>query len=193
MTPTHAPPAEPGLMTLDEFAAKHGWDHVELIDGKVVQLPMAFPKHGRVCTKAAEVLNAFVEAGDLGVVCSNDSFVVVRQSPPRVRGADVAYWPKAKLPGGVLPDGFVYTPPDLCVEVVSPSNTWTEIHTKTTEYHAAGVPVVVVLDPDTKTATAYRKLNGHGDDGGQVFPVDIDLTLPDILPGFAVPVRKFFE
>ena len=192
MTPTEAPPA---LLTAEEFATKYDDAPFELVRGKVVPVAMAGqPLHGRACGQFARHLGNFVENHDPGgAVCSNDSYVVVERNPDTVRGADVAYWPKAKLPGGVMPDGYIYEPPALCAEVVSPSNTWTDIHTKTTEYHAAGVTVVVVLDPDTKTATAYRKLNGHGDDGGQVFPADADLTLPDILPGFAVPVRKFFE
>lgn len=183
------------LLTAEEFAAKYDDAPFELVRGKVV--PIAMPgqaKHGRACGRLYRHLADFVDARDPGgAVCTNDTFVVVGRNPDTVRGADVVYWPKSKLPGGVVPDGYIYAPPDLCAEVVSPTNTWSDILTKVDEYLAAGVPVAVVLDPDTKTATAYRKLNGHGDDGGQVFKADADLTLSDVLPGFSVPVRKFFE
>lgn len=191
MTPTEAPPA---LLTAEEFAAKYDDAPFELVRGKVV--PIAMPgqfNHGVACARLARHLAKFVEDRGLGFVASNDVYVVVGRNPDTLRGADVAYWEKAKVPGGAATRGLIYAPPDLCAEVVSPSNTWSDILTKTTEYHAAGVPVVVVLDPDTRTATAYRRLNGHGDDGGQVFPIAADLTLPDILPGFTVPVRTFFE
>ncbi|MBX9584281.1 MAG: Uma2 family endonuclease [Gemmataceae bacterium] len=183
------------LMTAEEFAAKYDDAPFELVRGSVV--PLAMPGsnyHGWVCAKLARYLDEFVEAhAPGGAVCSNDTYVVVGRNPDTVRGADVAYWPMAKLPGGKLTWGLIYNPPHLCAEVVSPTNTWSDILTKVDEYLAAGVPVAVVLDPDTQTATAYRKPNGHGDDGGQVFKVVEDLTLPDILPGFSVPVRKFFE
>lgn len=191
MTPTETPTA---LLTAEEFAAKYDAAPFELVRGKVV--PLAMPGsnlHGRACTRLARFLDEFVEAhAPGGAVCSNDTYVVVGRNPDTVRGADIAYWPKAKLPGGQLTWGLIYDPPDLCAEVVSPSNTWSDILTKVDEYLTAGVPVAVVLDPDTRTATAYRKLNGHGDDGGKVFNAGDDLTVPDVLPGFSVPVAKLF-
>lgn len=188
MTPTHAPPAGPDLLTLEEFLARHSGDYVELIDGKVVPIPMPTFEHGRVCSRADRAFGGFIEAHDLGEACSNDTFVLVQRDPPRVRGADFAYWPKDRVPPG-KPPGVLPEPPALCVEVVSPTNTWDEIFTKTAEYHAAGVTAVVVLDPDTKIAAVYRKLNGDDHDEFKVGEV---LTVPDVLPGFAVPVAKLF-
>ncbi len=46
---------------------------------------------------------------------------------------------------------------------------------------------VLVLDPDTLTASVYR-----GDTLQEIFRADDELTLPDVLPGFSVPVRRFF-
>lgn len=182
------------LLTAEEFAAKYDDAPDELVRGKVVPVDMAGPfKHGVACARFARHLANFVEDRALGFVACNDVYVVVERDPDTIRGADVAYWPTAKVPGGAATRGLIYDPPDVCAEVVSPSNSWSDILTKTAEYHAAGVTVVVVLDPDTRTATAYRKLNGHGDDGGKVFKEGDELTLPDVLPGFSVPVRKFFE
>jgi Uma2 family endonuclease len=188
MTPTEAPTA---LMTAEEFAAKYDDAPFELVRGKVV--PLAMPghfNHGVACARFARHLANFVEDRGLGFVASNDVYVVVERNPDTLRGADVAYWPTAKVPGGAGTRGLIYDPPDLCAEVVSPSNTWSDIFAKTAEYHAAGVTVVVVLDPDTKIASVYRKLNG---DDQHEFGVDAELTLPDVLPGFSVPVRAFFE
>lgn len=60
--------------------------------------------------------------------------------------------------------------------------------TKVGEYLEAGVGVVCVLDEMTQTAHVYRP-----DKVVQVFTVDQELTLPDVLPGFAARVGKFFE
>lgn len=176
------------LMTAEEFVQKHGGDYVELIDGIVEPIPMPQPLHGGVCARATRLFGNFIDDNGLGLICSNDTFVLVRRNPDRVRGADVVYWSKAKLPGGPVLAGLLTAPPDLCAEVVSPTNDWSEIFTKVGEYLKAGVTVVVVLDPDSLTASVYRK-----NEFQQIFDNGDDLTLPDVLPGFAVPVRRFFE
>jgi len=43
-------------------------------------------------------------------------------------------------------------PPDLAVEVVSPSNSPAQIHAKVADYLAAGTRLCVVVDPETRTA-----------------------------------------
>jgi Uma2 family endonuclease len=58
---------------------------------------------------------------------------------------------------------------------------------KVVEYIQSGVLVVVVLDPSTTTASVYRK-----DELQQIFHNSDPLTLPDVLPGFSVPVERLF-
>lgn len=191
MTPTE-PEAPAGLMTAEEFAVRYDDASFELVRGRVVPITPGGPfLYGIACARFSRHLANFVDDHQPGgEVCSNDVFVVTERNPDTVRGADIAYWPKERLPGGVATHKLVYEPPALCAEVVSPTNTWDDIFTKVDEYHAAGVTAVVVLDPDTKIAAVYRKLNG--DDQHQ-FKVGEDLTLPDVLPGFSVPVAEFFE
>ena len=190
-TPLPAPtPPTPPLVTLDEFLRKHAGSYVEVIDGVVKEIPMPQPFHGKVCTKVGRFLDEFVDGRQLGVVCSNETFVVIRESPLRVRGADVVFWSRAKVPDGAPRKGMITVSPDLCVEVVSPTNTWSEIFTKVGEYLGIGVPAVVVLDPDSLTASVYRNQPGNAQ---QIFNQADTLTLPDVLPGLSVPVKKFFE
>ena len=74
------------------------------------------------------------------------------------------------------------------MEVKSPTDRLKQVSDKAYEYIDAGVTAVVVLFPETRTAAIFRKEN---------LPVELgsneELTLPDVLPGFAVPVRAFFE
>ena len=186
MTPTTTAP-HPTALTAEEFARRHAGDYVELIDGQVEPLPMPKFPHGKVCAKAVRYLGNFIEDNDLGVLCSNDTFVLTRRNPDRVRGADVCYWRKDRLPPGDLPD-IIPNPPDLVVEVRSPTDAWTKAFAKVIEYLEAGVRVVVLIDPGTATASVYRP-----DELQQIHDNGDELTLPDVLPGFAVPVRKFFE
>src|SRR5262249_39769351 len=150
---TTAPKTAPAMatavrMSAAEFARRHGGDRVELIDGRVQELPIPFPKHGKICLRIGSRIFAHAESHDCGHAMSNDSFVQTAQDPDRVRGADVSYYSYERLPKGPVPEGLLPVAPDLVVEVRS-SELWTEVFTKVGEYLRAGVRVVVVLDPAT--------------------------------------------
>jgi Uma2 family endonuclease len=184
MTPATAPP----LMTVEEFADRYaGERNIELIDGRPRKLPMPHAEHGWVSGNLALPLLNHVKAAGCGRVFLNDTFVRVGGEIERVRGADAAYLSYARLPReAAVPK--VLVAPDLVFEVKSPSDRLGEVLTKVGEYLSSGVGAVVVLDPDLKMAAVFRPdelpVRLHNGD---------ELTLPDVLPGFAVPVKAFFE
>jgi Uma2 family endonuclease len=180
-------------MTAEEFGLKHSGDHVEYINGEVKEIPMAGSKHGKVCNWIAFHLTGHVLANGLGHVFSNDTFVKVptKHDPERVYGADVCYVSYTRLAkGATIPAGVIPVCPDLVVEVRSPYDTWAEIFRKVGDYLDAGVPVVLVLDPERTTASTYRSDINNPQ---EIFRAADALTLPDVLPGFSVPVARFFE
>ena len=176
------------LMTAEEFFQKYEHQQVELIEGIVKELPMPTLKHGYICSEIAAILREHVKKNDLGRVMSNDSFVKVRRNPDSIRGADVCYISYERLPKGEIPEGLLDVVPDLVIEVRSPSDTWTEMIAKVLDYLSAGVRVIVVLNPPTKSVAVYRP-----DTEGDIFRREQELVVPDILPGFSVEVRKLFE
>ena len=186
--PPVAPPPTPPLLTAEEFVERYAGRYVDLVKGVVVEYPMPYPRHGKVCGLVARPLLNFVADHDLGHVMINDSFVRLRENPDTVRGPDLSYYSYARLPRGEVPGGLLAAIPDLVFEVRSPSNDWSEVFAKLGEYLKAGVLVVVVIDPDSATASAYRRTEFQ-----QIFDNGDELTLPDVLPGFGVPVRQFFE
>ena len=186
-------------MTVAEFLQKYGHcSGVELVRGRVVwagresgslvggfRMP-AF-KHGVVSQRISKAIGDFVEANNLGWVAINDTFVTIDPDDETVRGADLLYVSYSRLPAGPMPDDLSIAP-DLVVEVRSPSDNWSNIFAKVGEYLKVGVRAVLLLDPNTATASVYRQVEGQ-----QIFQMGEDLTLPDVLPGFRVPVRRFFE
>lgn len=142
-------------------------------------------EHGVVCRRAARFVGDFVDANALGWVAINDTLVTV-EADETVRGADVLFVSYARVPPGPIPDELK-GPPELVIEVRSPSDRWSELFTKVGEYLAAGASAVVLIDPNTETASVYRE------SGQQILTTADTLTLPDVLPGFAVPVARFFE
>ena len=78
--------------------------------------------------------------------------------------------------------------PELVVEVRSPNDRWPSVLVKVAEYLDAGVGIVVVLDDASRSAQVFDAERPplpltEGD----------ELVLPELLPGFRVPVRRFFE
>jgi Uma2 family endonuclease len=175
------------LLTAAEFAANFSHLRMELVRGVPVETPMPDQRHGKACVKMARYLDEFAEANDLGHVMGNDTFVKVATNPDTIRGGDVLFASYERLPRGPIPPGVLDVIPELVVEVVSPSNLWTGLFTKVDEYLAAGVKVVVILDGDSQTASTYRPNVVQ-----EIFRVTDTLTLPDVLPGFSVPVAKLF-
>lgn len=180
--------ATPPTMTVEEFFKLHGSEsNVDLVRGQLVRYPMPGAKHGRVCTNAGFVLESFVRQSQSGRTFSNDTHI--RISLDTARGADVCFVSYAKLPREQkLPDGVLEIAPDLVIEVRSPSDLWTDALGKMLDYIRIGVPVVVVLDPKTESATVFRSGTRQ-----QTFEKEQTLTIPDVLPGFEIAVARFFE
>lgn len=188
MTPTAASPAAPPLMTADEFIRLHGDESgVELVNGRVVRYPMPGEGHGEIGGNAHGLIRDIVKTAGLGRVFINDTFIRLR--PDLIRGADVSFVSYARLPKDrPRGKGPLEVPPDLVVEVRSPSDRIKDVSAKAYEYLEAGVAVVLVLDPDTESAAVYR-----ADELPQRFSNGDEVSLADVLPGFAVPARAFFE
>ena len=179
----------PPLLTLAEFLGAHGHEsHVDLVRGRLVRFPMPGSEHGRICGKVSRILGNFADDHDLGHVLTNDTFIRLSAEPPTVRGADIAFISYARLPRGPLGSGPLEVMPELVVEVRSPSDRRGTSLAKIADYLVAGVPVVMVVDPALEAVALYR-----GDELPQRLHNGDELTLPDILPGFSVPVKRFFE
>ena len=174
-------------MTAEEFLALHGDEsNVELVKGRVVRYAPTGGRKGEVCANAAFYLGDFIKKHGLGRAMSNDTFT--RTGVDTIRGADVCYLSYSRLPKDQeTPSGPVPSP-DLVIEVRSPTDRLNRLMSKAYEYLEAGVVVVVLLFPETQSATIFRN---------EELPVQLgsndELMLPDVLSGFAVRVSAFFE
>ena len=77
----------PILMTAEEFVARHENDRMELVNGIVVEIPMPYPNHGKVCFQFTGMLWKYLETNDIGQSMGNDSFMRTTRTPDSVRGA----------------------------------------------------------------------------------------------------------
>ncbi len=153
----------------------------ELVRGEVITMPPPGGMHGVSCSKTDRRIGNFVDQHQLGNVTCNDTGFIVGRDPDTVRGPDVAFWSKERLP--TVPVGYMDMAPDLAVEVLSPSNTSKMIRAKLQEYFAKGVRMVWVVAPEDRTVTIYRSA-----DEGRVLHESAMISGEDVLPEFTCRV-----
>jgi len=158
----------------------------ELLEGELIQMTPAGARHGACCASVASALHRYVKEQSAGYVVSNDTGVLTEKDPDTVLAPDLAYWSRQRLPE--VPEGFVEVPPDLAVEVVSPTDAQSYVHRKVLHYLDHGVALVWVVDPKTRTVTVFRSRHqvcilGQAE----------QITGGDVLPGFSCRVGEFFE
>ncbi len=178
----------PSTLSWEEFIANHSGENVELVDGQVIDLPMRSPNHGIICARTSRLLGEYAEKHACRNKMCRHSFVRTKSNPNTVRAADISYYSHERLLSREVPEGVFPFLPELIVEVCSKSDRWISVFAKVVEYLTAGVRVVVLLDEPSCSASVYRS-----DEIQQIFHNGDELTIPDVFPGFAVPVRRFFE
>ena len=182
-------PTQSAEMTAEEFLARHGDERgIELVRGIVRRKPMPGIFHGQVSGNLATDLGIYLRKTQFGRLLTNDTLVRTEQYPPSFRGPDLQVISYSRLPKDQKPAGVADVSPELVVEVRSPSNSWRELIRKAVEYLDADVKVVILIDPEKQTASIYRS-----NDNVQSIGVNDVLAIPDLLPGFEVPMTALFE
>jgi Uma2 family endonuclease len=176
------------LLTIEEFERLPEEDafRVELVRGRLVREPRPAALHGWVQLHLGSMLLNHVERHRRGEVFS-DIGVILSTEPATVRGPDLAFVSSERLPSGPPKRGFLAFAPDLCVEIVSPSNTSAGIHEKVLEYLEAGTRLVWVVHPEARTVTEYRSPSEI-----RILAVTDELDGGGVLPGFRTPVVTLF-
>jgi len=101
------------------------------------------------------------------------------------RKPDAAFVSKARLPENRRQASPV--PPDLAIEVVSPSDKVYDVQEKVFEYLDAGTKMVWVVEPVSKTVTVYRSRNDI-----KTLTANDTLTGEDVVEGFSCSVAEIF-
>ncbi len=173
---------EADLLALEDCPEK---SLCELIDGVLVEKVMG-SRESQIAVCLLTVLWSFIRPRQLGTVLGPDG--MLRFPNGRVYLPDVTFIARERLPGGELPEAAI-TPivPDLCVEIVSRSNSAAEIDSKTADYFAHGVREVWLIRPVDRTftvltATGEPRVYGEGD----------RFAAGAILPGLEFVVGELF-
>lgn len=175
-------------MTAEELLAYRHEPHVhELIDGILYEMEPPGAEHGRVAMTAGMLLAMHVREHGLGTTFAAETGFLLATDPDTVRAPDAAFVTRKRTEEVGRTDRHWPGPPDLAIEVVSPSDSRSQLEGKALHWLAAGSRAVVVLDPPLCTATVSRSRSDV-----RILVDDEPLDLDDVVPGFAPRTGNLF-
>jgi len=174
------------LMTAEELFQLPDDDcKYELAEGELIRMPLTGAEHGVVAMNVGSLLKSYVKAHNLGVVSAAETGFILKRNPDTVRAPDAAFIAKARIPAEGIPRTYWPFAPDLAVEVVSPNDRFDEVQEKVAEYFLAGVRLVWIMLPKTRTVLVYRSFHDVRSLG-----VNDKLNGEDVIPGFTCQVAE---
>lgn len=171
--------------TLDEF---HAFTELpanknrlfELINGEIVEKVASFTP-SKLAMRVGRFIGNF--ADDIGYITGADGSYIL--APGYEFMPDVGYISKARLPDE--PERQVQGPPDLAIEVKSPTDSKRELRQKAEDYIRFGTKMVWLVFPESQHVEVYVP----DKDVSEMFIGDV-LDGGDVLPGFTLPVKDIF-
>jgi Uma2 family endonuclease len=179
--------AERKLLTADDVWEMGEDAHVELLRGELREMPAGGGRHGGIGGEFAGELWLYGRETGLGRVFTSETGIIVSKSPTTLLVPDLFFIKFEHLPDAKLPVRFFEVPPDVVLEILSPSQRFADLLEKAAMYLKFGVPLVWLVDADRKAITALT-----GDGVVRVYHLGDILDGGDVLPGFSVPVDRLF-
>lgn len=163
----------------------------EVINGQIVEIQPMSIYSAIVATNLDFELQSHVRPRGLGtVVVEGLFFIPTTRDRRRKRRPDVAFvstgrWPLDR-PFSVKVNAWDVIP-DLAIEVISPTNSFSEVAVKIKEYFAAGVRLVWVAVPEVAQVQVYESATA-----ARVLDLDQELDGGNVLPDFHVALATIF-
>lgn len=169
-------------ITLEEFLA-NDYKSYEYAKGELVSMPPPTMEHGGISSNIVTLLNNYARQHQLGRIYTAETTFQVGESG---RKPDVAYLSKERIPDNERQASP--NPPDLAIEIVSPTDKVYDVTEKALEYLNAGTQMVWVIEPIAKTITVYRSSTDI-----KTLTQNDTLTGEEVVEGFQCAVAEIFE
>jgi Uma2 family endonuclease len=144
-------------------------------------------KTGLIRIRISSAMDVHVEAHGLGYVTDSETGFILSSNPHTVVAPDVGFFRPDRYPADYPEQGFYPMPPDLAIEVISPTDERADIKKKQQLYEHAEVPLVWWVDPEARTVTVHRPGQAP-----EVLDESMTLDGEQVLPGFTLPVERIF-
>ena len=179
---------KPTLMTAEDvLLLPDDGNQYELSEGELIVMSPASYWSSIVALAFAERIRAFVQEHHLGIVAGADGGMLLKRGPDTLRAPDVSFVHRDRIPPGVSRGGFIPVAPDLAVEVLSPSDRFSQVNRKIRDYFAAGTRLVWVVDPGDRLTMVY-----HPDRPVEIIGPDGILDGEDVLSGFTLSFAELW-
>lgn len=155
----------------------------ELVDGEAKEAPASF-EHDAIGANIIALLMP-VARGHGVIASSQAGFRMVNRN---IRCPDVSFTLKERLPGGRPNKGFGDAAPDLCIEIISPSEDKKDMERKVREYFSADAQYVWHLFPETQRLRIYTSPTDS-----TLYEAEDEIDGGDVLPGFRCRVADLFD
>ena len=181
-----ASPAETRVWTWQEALELPNGERYEVINGELRERIMSL-RSSSIAGRIVQLLLNWSDAGHPGTVGGSDGgYTIFDWMPGDVRMPDASFISESRLPE-VPARGWGGVAPEFAAEVVSPTDSVQDAEDKAADYIRAGVDLVWVVVPSTRSVHVWRK-----DETRSVLRDGETLTGEDVLPGFEVELTKLF-
>lgn len=171
-----------------EEVAGHMPDPVrwELVDGELHVMAPSNPENGELSLVLGIMIGAHVRKHRLGKAYAAETGFALGREPDTLLAPDVAFVKAGRAIRKVA--GFFDGPPDLAVEVISPSDSRRKVLDKTRRWLDHGTQEVWNVWPKARSITIHGR-------GARTITLNEDDTLDggELLPGFTCRVGEVFE
>lgn len=155
----------------------------ELVDGEPKEVPTSFP-HDLIAAVVHLAIAPFAKG--IGYITLGQTGY--RMVSGNIRCPDIGFTLKTRFPDGVLPQGFGDFAPDLCIEIISPSEERADMERKVREYFAAGASIVWQMFPEAQRIVVFTSPEIE-----TVYASDDVIDAGTLLPGFRCLVADLFQ
>ena len=174
------------LITADELMRlPDDGNRYELIKGELLTMSPAGGEHGFIAMRLSRVLSNHIEDRCLGFAFTAETGFKLERDPDTVLAPDFSFVSKHRL--SILPKSYPDLPPDLVVEVISPTQSIRSMRLKAQQWIQSGVLLVWVIFPESRTVEVYHSIHHTILTEAEV------LDGYDVLPGFRMPLANLFQ
>jgi Uma2 family endonuclease len=159
--------------------------HREVLEGELITLPPPEWCHNSIALRIYSALHAIQD--QTGFIARHEDGYRLTENPVTWIQPDVSFVSAARAEAAER-QRFAFGAPELAVEIISPSESPAKVERKLKLLFAHGCQAVWVVYPKRKKVAVHRP-------NGAVVTLGLgdSLTLPELLPGWELPVSKLFD